>query len=78
MNVFFGDDFEEVALHIALHTYRGKKKNMTGQESAQRTALQQVKLLNLVNEGFRSLHFITDKTAQAILSLLNLDSSRSR
>lgn len=51
---------------------------MTGQESAQRTALQQVKLLNLVNEGFRSLHFVTDKTAQAILSLLNLDSSRSR
>lgn len=60
-------------------TPRGKKKqNMTGQESAQRTALQQVKLLNLVNEGFRSLHFVTDKTAQAILSLLNLDSSRSR
>lgn len=39
MNVFFGDDFEEVALHVALHSCREKK--MTDQEGAQRNALWQ-------------------------------------
>lgn len=28
MNVIFGDDFEEVALHIALHSCRLKKRQI--------------------------------------------------
>lgn len=38
MNVIFGDDFEKVALYIALHSCR--EKNVTDQESALRAALQ--------------------------------------
>lgn len=44
MNVILGDDFEKVALHIALHSCREKKKNDRSGECTEKIFLADVKL----------------------------------